>query len=319
MKRTTWTKERDDFLNKYYHAEGGLYCMAHLSISRSSLEHRVARLGLTESKAWRPEEDAIMNQYYIDEGCAFCVAKLNRTTPAVHGRAKVLGLNKLPNKKHFRWNKTFEQVLIDDYHRNGPEYCAKILNLSLRQIYSKAESLKLEERLIIPQNGFLFCYKCKNEKPQKEFFANKKFKFSYRCKSCLKIERDEKKSKSPFRPWARGTIRGHLERGFTIKFSINELIKIAEKVTKCPFCKKEICWMKSKTKPDSPTLDRLENNQDLTLKNIDIICHECNCVKKNRTVNEYRNFLKKSYPNLDDYAEKYYFSVSGTDGLDYQI
>lgn len=69
-----------------------------------------------------------------------------------------------------------------------------------------------------------------------------------------------------------------------------ELYRLACKTDQCYICGRRLNWQlgnKGKGKPDSPTLDRLNNENVLTRDNVVILCYSCNATKRDRSLLEF--------------------------------
>lgn len=152
-----------------------------------------------------------------------------------------------------------------------------------------------------------YCSHCKETKPKKEFAKDKQNKDGLQnlCKSCHKIlsgkhyknnkkdydnTRDTFRANYPARAWARSSVCNHRDCGFIINFSMDELYNLAEHTTHCRYCGTELLFthkIRGVSKHDSPTLDRIDNEKEMTINNIQIICRECNTTKGARTHDEF--------------------------------
>lgn len=95
--------------------------------------------------------------------------------------------------------------------------------------------------------------------------------------------------------WASRTLSSHKSRGHTINISREELIEFLENKTKCELCGRELNWEsnKKKIRQDSPTLDRMNNENVIDIDNIMILCHRCNASKQDRTLKEFVDYCKE--------------------------
>jgi len=155
-----------------------------------------------------------------------------------------------------------------------------------------------------------FCKKCKKEKDISEFSKYKRAKdgLYYQCKECNKeyskeyyeknkerIKKRELKriNKNPKKLWCQQTINGHKYRGYEVLFNWQELYLIVEKSEYCLFCNNLLDWSFGNRHSDnSPTLDRTNNDNVLTLRNIQILCRKCNTTKYNRTMKQFIEYCK---------------------------
>lgn len=80
-----------------------------------------------------------------------------------------------------------------------------------------------------------------------------------------------------WRKWAGTCISNIFKRsGKRAEFSIDQILEILP--VNCPCCNKIMqCGLPYN---NSPTIDRLDNDEGYTLKNIWVICHRCNSIKR---------------------------------------
>jgi hypothetical protein len=111
------------------------------------------------------------------------------------------------------------------------------------------------------------------------------------------------KNKEPFikdynkhylRCWATDTISNHRSRGIKVEVTIPFLKELAGNTPNCMLCGIEFHWFNrnGKIAPDSPTLDRVDNEKIITESNIMIICRKCNTTKQDRTFNEFVEYCR---------------------------
>ena len=134
------------------------------------------------------------------------------------------------------------------------------------------------------------CSKCGEVKPINEFHKNKANKDGHRysCKICLFEHKRKRMSKNPYKFWVNNTLRKHKHKGFKVNISRDELIEIAKNTTNCPFCGCKLEWSYGKgASKNSPTLDRINNEGVLTLKNTQILCRRCNGIKQEKSMQEF--------------------------------
>jgi hypothetical protein len=135
------------------------------------------------------------------------------------------------------------------------------------------------------------CTYCGVEKPLNEFFncdSNKDGKH-FRCKSCSAQLDKEYRDEFPERRWALSTISAHRIRGFEVVITSKELAAMAESTKRCPICGCVLDWGRKENKhllPNSPTLDRKNNDKKITVESTWILCHRCNSAKHNFTIPE---------------------------------
>lgn len=89
-----------------------------------------------------------------------------------------------------------------------------------------------------------------------------------------------KKWSRRWRKWASNCRSGIFRRsGIVAPFTIEDVLSIL--TVECPCCKQTMeCGGEQS---NSPTVDRINNDNGYTLQNIWIICHSCNSIKRNLT------------------------------------
>src|SRR3989304_2271033 len=143
-----------------------------------------------------------------------------------------------------------------------------------------------------------YCREC-NKYLSKQYCLTdkyKKYKLSEECKSVqgiwrkknfekLKINSKKWREENPYRYWAIGTINRHKRKGFTILSTIDEIEFLAKRIKNCSYCNIELDWSWGNKGPklNSPSLDRINNEKELRKDNIQIICYDCNAVKRTKT------------------------------------
>jgi len=155
------------------------------------------------------------------------------------------------------------------------------------------------------------CFRCGNSKDKSEFYSNKSRPdlLNSECKECCKQTRKQYHKdgkykiaykswikKNPHYAWAKGTIQAHKKRGYKISLTVKELSTLAKHTATCKLCDCELKWNQGmgdgKLKKNSPTLDRIDNENYLNIKNTQIICHRCNSIKNSMSMIELIAFCK---------------------------
>ena len=98
------------------------------------------------------------------------------------------------------------------------------------------------------------------------------------------------KSESVYEKWAKITLSKHKQHGFLVEISREELILMADNVTYCNLCGRELNWNGGKRTSTTPSLDRINNEDFLNKDNIQIICVTCNTKKGSMTMSEYISY-----------------------------
>lgn len=135
------------------------------------------------------------------------------------------------------------------------------------------------------------CKQCHNNKHRQSYISNP---------SKYKTNRDRWQSENPKKVWCSSTICGHKKK-FVVTVTTSELYELVKNKTTCDICGCKLDWsrgVKKHIRLNSPTLDRINNEQILTQQNIQILCSQCNVMKGNRPMNEfiaYCNMVGEKY------------------------
>lgn len=90
-----------------------------------------------------------------------------------------------------------------------------------------------------------------------------------------------------YRIWAYAVLYRH-KKEYEISISLDDLEQLAKNSPTCYYCGTTLIYYGNKTIcRTSPTLDRIDNSNILTSKNVRIICHRCNSGKSSDTEEEY--------------------------------
>jgi 5-methylcytosine-specific restriction endonuclease McrA len=96
------------------------------------------------------------------------------------------------------------------------------------------------------------------------------------------------------------TLHRHKYKGISINITTAELFEYVKDINTCKMCGKILNWTKNGKKGathDSPTLDRIDNEDYIDLNNIQILCYQCNAGKQKMTNDEYINQCKMVLEN----------------------
>lgn len=99
-------------------------------------------------------------------------------------------------------------------------------------------------------------------------------------------------NKRSHRVWAQKTIYEHKRNGYIVNISTDELELLSKNTKHCKYCGCKLNYnygTKGKTISNSPSMDRINNEKEINITNIQIICHNCNSTKRART---HREFVK---------------------------
>jgi len=208
----------------------------------------------------------------------------------------------------------------EDGYKNQCKVCMNEYNRNY--YYKNAEKIKKQRQLLrnTPES------KIKRRKnyienidaileEKKLYYANNREE----CKRKSKIYDRENKDKigkrkknyyTNIRPryvWVVGTLDRHKRRNIRIDISIDELEKLVLLCNKCQICGCDLDWSYGtkggKIRPNSPTLDRMDNENFINKNNILIVCNRCNSSKYDRTFKEFITYCKDIYQKFKDYAE----------------
>jgi 5-methylcytosine-specific restriction endonuclease McrA len=171
----------------------------------------------------------------------------------------------------------------------------------------------------------LKCSRCKKTKLREEFASLARAVRGTQdwCKDCMKEyhakyaqENKEKLRKDAFewynrspRGWASGALRSHKKKGHAINITTDELYNYALDKKTCPVCGKVLSWggKNGRIRSHSPSLDRINNEPELNINNIWIICARCNAAKGDLNMKEFveycKNVVKRSEMGLDPERE----------------
>jgi len=133
------------------------------------------------------------------------------------------------------------------------------------------------------------CSCCKELKFETEFYKNKGKKDGL-ANDCKKCHKQYKQGTNIFRVWAQQTLNNHKRRGYIINVNINDIQLLAFNTKICKYCGIELNYnvgSKGKTQFNSPSLDRINNENELNKNNVQIICYNCNATKRSRTHNDF--------------------------------
>lgn len=141
------------------------------------------------------------------------------------------------------------------------------------------------------------CTKCNVSKSLSSFYKNKNNKdgLSYWCKKCDTIARNLFLKSHPINIWASKTINKHKIHGYIVLFNVKELVSFIGNKSTCEICGKELDFSygnKKHSLHNSPSLDRINNELELRLDNIQLLCNECNITKGTKDMNTFVKYCK---------------------------
>lgn len=144
------------------------------------------------------------------------------------------------------------------------------------------------------------CNYCGQLKPLLSFKKHGNY-YLNKCKSCYNLYMRNNRKENPIKLWCSSTINKHRSNGYIVNIRPLELYDFVKDIKTCEICGCDLKWegeKQGRQLKDSPTLDRVDNEQILTLNNIQILCAQCNVMKGNRPMNEfiaYCNMVGEKY------------------------
>lgn len=96
------------------------------------------------------------------------------------------------------------------------------------------------------------------------------------------------------RAWAGMALRSHRKKGQIVNITTDELYNLALDKKTCPICGKVLSWggKNGRIRSHSPSLDRINNENELNLSNVWIICARCNAAKGGMTMKEFVEYCE---------------------------
>ena len=106
------------------------------------------------------------------------------------------------------------------------------------------------------------------------------------------------------REWVRAILFNHKKKGHKINILVDSLELIAKHSKNCPLCGIELDWspLKGYKKNNSPSLDRINNEDFLDIHNIVIICSRCNTTKYDRTLEKFVEYCRMIVKLFDNFS-----------------
>lgn len=206
-------------------------------------------------------------------------------------------------KTHFsKWKNRFTW-----YNYNGAKICDVCYYRDYRKKLKEKTFQSYKEKI-----GLRNCSKCGTQNTittiTKSGYPHRKWvsdgKGGYLCHGCTKkIKYAEREraygikrmtSADPRKLWAQMCMGNHKRNGFTMILTRHELAEMALKTDKCAICDVTLEWgyLTGKFQRNSPSLDRIDNEQIITKDNVQILCSYCNRTKLARTMSEFIAYCK---------------------------
>jgi len=162
------------------------------------------------------------------------------------------------------------------------------------------------------------CPRCQQTKSIEEFYKNRSMKDgcqSY-CKLCRreyryghpeyqkKYQQSHRKTvviysrrwqkNHPYQAWAIMTLCKHRKKGYIVDLTPDQIVALLNKNPTCQICGKILTIHKDKAAHDSPTLDRMNNEQHMNLTNVLILCQSCNRAKGKKPLQQFLEQRRKA-------------------------
>lgn len=158
-----------------------------------------------------------------------------------------------------------------------------------RKIYKKQNYMKTKKY----QSDYYKQYYIKN----KENINKRHKEYNINNKEHIRLYNFDYRKKDVYLFIANAAIRNHINHGYIVNITKDQLKILFENTKICPICGIDLIpnignghtW-------NSPSLDRINNEKEININNIQIICKRCNVHKQNKTMDEMaewaNNFLK---------------------------
>lgn len=90
-----------------------------------------------------------------------------------------------------------------------------------------------------------------------------------------------------------------LGKKYDVNMTSIELYEYIKNIETCKICGRKLNWQNTKVSKNSPSLDRTNNENFIDITNIQIICHDCNSTKRDRTMEEFIEYCKVVVANYE--------------------
>jgi len=113
------------------------------------------------------------------------------------------------------------------------------------------------------------------------------------------IKHKERMKTHPHKTWCIRTINSHKCREIEVSFTSSEL-EASPLPTHCKMCGVKLTYNGNRQNWNSASLDRINNDTTLTLKNTQVICRKCNVMKQDLTMSAYIKYCKHIVDTFGD-------------------
>jgi 5-methylcytosine-specific restriction endonuclease McrA len=134
-----------------------------------------------------------------------------------------------------------------------------------------------------------YCKICQNE-------IAKEYRENNHNKVLNSVKKYRENENNKYKLFASSTFNDHKRyKQFIVNITKYEIEQLALNTNKCIYCDIELNYnrgKKYKTMLNSPSLDRTNNEKEININNIQIICHRCNTIKHDMTHKEFVIYCK---------------------------
>jgi hypothetical protein len=187
------------------------------------------------------------------------------------------------------------QSMYQQEYRNRP-YRKEYRGLYQREYYHKNHDRLLNERRLYEHNnaGHILKVQRQYHKAHRERHNEWSRRYYAHSQEKMRQWRLSWIARNKERKWALGSLNNHGKR-FEIAVTLNELIALARRTKTCPICEEYLNYdygTKKHIQPNSPSLDRIDNESVLRSNNVWIICARCNTTKQTLSLRSFVNYCR---------------------------
>lgn len=135
-------------------------------------------------------------------------------------------------------------------------------------------------------NKHHYCMECSN-------LIAKEYRKKYHDKTLNSVKKYRENPNNRFKVFSTTTINDHRRNGYIVNIEIKDLENLAINTSNCIYCDTKLNYdrgHKHSTFGNSPSLDSINNEKNLNINNVQIICHRCNTIKHDMSHNEFINY-----------------------------